>query len=242
MRSQAQHRRLVNKAKEETAQLKERLTAKAGSYLPQRKEIYELLEIVTAITGDIEDAGDDIVNGFNRYNKGRQSLHGGSYICDLIRAVIHFINRWGRAKDRLGDLKQKQQDLINKSQDLLPPPPPSQRADPAGQGPTTGVAVEEGNSPQQRLPSSLSQCSRGAGTQPDTWGAAGPIGRGVGRQRPGTCPVAGLAGGAAAAMNRNVPSPSETRCAAVGLLRCGRAVRSRQKPGQQKIVVLEVAV
>ena len=28
---------------------------------PQRKELYELLEIVTAIAGDIEDAGDDLV-------------------------------------------------------------------------------------------------------------------------------------------------------------------------------------
>ena len=35
-----------------------------------------------------------------------------------------FISRWGRTKDRLGDLKQKQQELINKSKDLLPPPPP----------------------------------------------------------------------------------------------------------------------
>ena len=106
MRSRAQHRRLANKAKDETALLKERITALASRDLPQRKELYELLEIVTAIAGDVEDAGDDLVNGFSRYKKGRQSFQGGGYI---------------------GDLKQKQQELINKSQDLLTPPPPPTR-------------------------------------------------------------------------------------------------------------------
>lgn len=126
MRSRAQHRRLANKAKDETALLKERITALASRDLPQRKELYELLEIVTAIAGDIEDAGDDLVNGFSRYKKGRHTFQGGGYLGDLMRAVIHFINRWGRTKDRIGDLKQKHQQLIDKSKDLLgtPLPPP----------------------------------------------------------------------------------------------------------------------
>jgi hypothetical protein len=136
MRSRAQHRRLANKAKDETALLKERITALASRDLPQRKELYELLEIVTAIAGDIEDAGDDLVNGFSRYKKGRHTFQGGGYLGDLMRAVIHFINRWGRTKDRLGDLKQKQQELINKSQDLLTPPPPP----PGGNGHGPAVA------------------------------------------------------------------------------------------------------
>ena len=136
MRSRAQHRRLANKAKDETALLKERITALASRDLPQRKELYELLEIVTAIAGDIEDAGDDLVNGFSRYKKGRHTFQGGGYLGDLMRAVIHFINRWGRTKDRLGDLKQKQQELINKSKDLLPPPPP-----PGGNGNGSAVAT-----------------------------------------------------------------------------------------------------
>ena len=137
MRSRAQHRRLANKAKDETALLKERITALASRDLPQRKELYELLEIVTAIAGDIEDAGDDLVNGFSRYKKGRHTFQGGGYLGDLMRAVIHFINRWGRTKDRLGDLKQKQQELINKSQDLLTPPPPP----PGGNGHGSAVAT-----------------------------------------------------------------------------------------------------
>jgi len=77
MRSRAQHRRLANKAKDETALLKERIMALASRDLPQRKELYELLEIVTAIAGDIDDAGDDLVNGFSRYKKGRHTFQGG---------------------------------------------------------------------------------------------------------------------------------------------------------------------
>jgi hypothetical protein len=71
----------------------------------------------------VEDAGDDWVNGFSRYKKGRHSFQGGGSIGDLDCAVLHVINRWGRAKGRLGDLKQKQQELIDKAQDLLAPPP-----------------------------------------------------------------------------------------------------------------------
>jgi hypothetical protein len=154
MRSRAQHRRLANKAKDEAALLKERITALASRDLPQRKELYELLEIVTAIAGDIEDAGDDLVNGFSRYKKGRHSFQGGGYIGDLVRAVIHFINRWGRTKDRLGDLKQKQQELINKSQDLLPPPPPP-GGNGNGRGPAAGTPTPPGDSAQRPIAVSM---------------------------------------------------------------------------------------
>ena len=154
MRSRAQHRRLANKAKDETALLKERITALASRDLPQRKELYELLEIVTAIAGDIEDAGDDLVNGFSRYKKGRHSFQGGGYLGDLMRAVIHFINRWGRTKDRLGDLKQKQQELINKSKDLLPPPPPP-GGNGNGYGPAAGTSTPPPGSPPQPIAVSM---------------------------------------------------------------------------------------
>ena len=156
MRSRAQHRRLANKAKDETALLKERITALASRDLPQRKELYELLKIVTAIAGDIEDAGDDLVNGFSRYKKGRHTFQGGGYLGDLMRAVIHFINRWGRTKDRLGDLKQKQQQLIDKSKDLLgtpPLPPPSGNGN--GHGPAAGTPTPPGDSAQRPIDVSM---------------------------------------------------------------------------------------
>jgi hypothetical protein len=166
MRSRAQHRRLANKAKDETALLKERITALASRDLPQRQEIYELLEIVTAITGDIEDAGDDLVNGFSRYQKGRHSFQGGGYLGDLMRAVIHFINRWGRTKDRLGDLKQKQQELINKSQDLLPPPPPG------GNG--NGLAAATTPPPGDSAPRPIDLSTNGSQPQPQDQAKGAP--------------------------------------------------------------------
>jgi hypothetical protein len=76
MRSRAQHRRLANKAKDETALLKERLTALASRDLPARKELYEILEIVAAIAGEIEAAGDDLVNGLSRYKMSRHTFQG----------------------------------------------------------------------------------------------------------------------------------------------------------------------
>lgn len=131
MRSRAQHRRLATKAKDETTELRERLTALASRDLPNRKEIYEILEIATSIVEDMEDVGDGLVNGYGLYKTGRRGFQGGGYIGDLIQAVIHFINRWGRTKDRLGDLKKKQQDLRDRSNGLLPPPPSE---DPNGDG------------------------------------------------------------------------------------------------------------
>ena len=168
MRSRAQHRRLANKAKDETALLKERITALASRDLPQRQEIYELLEIVTAITGDIEDAGDDLVNGFSRYQKGRHTFQGGGYLGDLMRAVIHFINRWGRTKDRLGDLKQKQQELINKSQDLLTPPPPP----PGGHG--NGLAAATTPPPGDSAPRPIDLSTNGSQPQPQDQAKGAP--------------------------------------------------------------------
>ncbi len=86
----------------------------------------------------------------------------GGYLGDLMRAVIHFINRWGRTKDRLGDLKQKQQQqqLIDKSKDLLgtPPVPPDGNGHgpaiatppPPGDGVPGPIDVStNGNQPQQ---------------------------------------------------------------------------------------------
>ncbi len=170
MRSRAQHRRLANKAKDETALLKERLTALASRDLPARKEIYEILEIVAAIAGDIEDAGDDLVNGFSRYKMGRHTFQGGGYLGDLMRSLMHFISRWNRTKDRLGDLKKKQRDLLDPSKGLLPPPPPpplppggGNGQPPAGSGPaaaspgeSAGEKPEDAAKPPAHDPDDLS--------------------------------------------------------------------------------------
>lgn len=120
MRSRGQHRSLATKAREETAQLKQRLLDLAAREASVRKDIYQMLEIVTAIAGDLEDAGDDIVNEFGRYKLGRKTYQGGSFLGGLVQAVIRFINRWTHTKERVVQLDQKRQEFIEKTKDLPP--------------------------------------------------------------------------------------------------------------------------
>jgi hypothetical protein len=56
MRSRGQHRSQASKAREETAQLKQRLLDLAAREASVRTDIYQMLEIVTAIAGDLEDS------------------------------------------------------------------------------------------------------------------------------------------------------------------------------------------
>jgi len=121
MRSRGQHRNLATKARSEAALLKQRLLDLARREASVRKDVYEMLEIVTALAGDIEDAGDDLVNEFGRYKLGRQSYQGGSYLGGLIQAVIRFITRWTHTKGRVVELDQKRQAFLDKHQDLPPP-------------------------------------------------------------------------------------------------------------------------
>ena len=53
-----------------------------------------MLQIVTDVIGDLEDAGDDLVNEFGAYQLGRRSFQGGAFIGRLVKSVIRFINRW----------------------------------------------------------------------------------------------------------------------------------------------------
>ncbi|MCP9928852.1 hypothetical protein [Cyanobium sp. CH-040] len=120
MRSRGQHRTLASKAREEAAILKQRLLDLARREASVRKDVYEMLEIVTALAGDIEDAGDDLVNEFGRYRLGRKTFQGGSYLSGLMQAVIRFISRWTRTKERVVELDQKRQAFLDKTQDLPP--------------------------------------------------------------------------------------------------------------------------
>ncbi len=120
IRSRGQHRSLANKAREETAQLKQRLLDLAAREATVRKDVYEMLEIVTALAGDIEDAGDDLVNEFGRYKLGRRTYQGGSFLGGLVQAVIRFINRWTRTKEKVVELDQKRQEFIEKTKELPP--------------------------------------------------------------------------------------------------------------------------
>ena len=90
-------------------ELEARLRSIAEREASVRKEAYELLEIVTNVVGELEDAGDDLVNEFGLYQKGRRTYQGGSFIGRLIKAVATFIRRWTGTKQQLASIVEKQQ-------------------------------------------------------------------------------------------------------------------------------------
>jgi hypothetical protein len=118
MISRGQFRSRAGKARNETAMLKQNLLDLASREASVRTDIYQMLEIVTAIAGDLEDAGDDLVNEFARYKMGCKTYQGGSFIRGLVQAVIRFINRWSQTKERVVQLDQKRQEFIEKTKDL----------------------------------------------------------------------------------------------------------------------------
>lgn len=120
MISRGQYRSRSMKARDETATLRQNLLDLAAREANVRTDIYQMLEIVTAIAGDLEDAGDDIVNEFGRYKLGRKTYQGGSFLGGLVQAVIRFINRWTHTKERVVQLDQKRQEFIAKTKDLPP--------------------------------------------------------------------------------------------------------------------------
>ena len=90
-------------------ELETRLRAIAEREASVRKEAYEMLEIVTNVVGELEDAGDDLVNEFGLYQKGKSTYQGGSFIGRLIKAVTSFIRRWTGTKQQLAAIVDKQQ-------------------------------------------------------------------------------------------------------------------------------------
>ena len=89
--------------------LESKLRAIAEREASVRQEAYEMLEIVTNVVGELEDAGDSLVNEFGAYQLGRRSYQGGAFIRRLIKAVIRFINRWTSTKKQLTAMVDKQQ-------------------------------------------------------------------------------------------------------------------------------------
>ena len=90
-------------------ELEARLRSIAEREASVRKEAYELLEIVTNVVGELEDAGDDLVNEFGLYQRGRRTYQGGGFIGRLIKAVATFIRRWTGTKQQLAAIVEKQQ-------------------------------------------------------------------------------------------------------------------------------------
>ena len=109
MVSRGIYRGKAERNREAMQQLEAKLREIANREASVRQEAYEMLEIVTNVVGELEDAGDDLVNEFGAYQRGRRSMQGAGFIGRLIKAVIRFINRWTSTKKQLTAMVDKQQ-------------------------------------------------------------------------------------------------------------------------------------
>ena len=111
MRSRGAFRGQAERSREAMKALEEKLRVIAQREASVRQEAYEMLDIVTGVIGELEDAGDELVSEYQAYVKGRKTYAGGSFIGRLIKAVINFINRWTRSKEKLEVLIKKQESM-----------------------------------------------------------------------------------------------------------------------------------
>ncbi len=114
MRSRGIFRGKANRSQEAMKALEEKLRVIAQREASIRQEAYEMLDIVTGVIGELEDAGDELVSEYQAYVKGRKTYAGGSFIGRLIKAVINFINRWTRSKEKLELIIKKQESMNRK--------------------------------------------------------------------------------------------------------------------------------
>ena len=128
MRSRGQFRGQAQKARSETDLLKQRLIALATKEASVRKDVYEMLDIVSSVAGELEDAGDDLKVAYEGYRVGRRSYQGGGYLGGLLQAVIRFHNRWTTTKQLFRELTAKQAVVIEQlgSEPYEAPPAPIQ--------------------------------------------------------------------------------------------------------------------
>ena len=117
MRSRGAFKGQARKSQEAMKFLEQKLRSIAEREASVRAEAYEMLEIVTGVIGELEDAGDELVAEYKAYEKGRRTYQGGSFIGRLIRAVIKFINSWTSSKEKLDVLIKKQESMNKKLQE-----------------------------------------------------------------------------------------------------------------------------
>ncbi len=109
MISRGVYRSKASQNREAMQVLEQKIRAIAEREASVRQEAYEMLEIVTNVVGELEDAGDDLVNEFGAYQLGKRSYQGGGYLGGLIKAIARFIRRWTSTKQKLHTIVEKQQ-------------------------------------------------------------------------------------------------------------------------------------
>lgn len=109
---------------EELAQLREQLHQVTSREAKLKAQTYAMLEQVTDVIEQLEDAGDELSKGFGAYQLGKRRPSGGSgsygasglmaagaSMPQLIKGVLHFLNRWRLAKQRFAQLSSQRDSL-----------------------------------------------------------------------------------------------------------------------------------
>jgi len=113
MISRGIHRNRSAKQGDQLLELGQRLRSLAAREASVKAEAYAMLEIVTDVVEQLEDAGDEMGTAFGAYQLGRRGYNSGGNISRLIQAVINFLNRWRTGKERFEQLSLRQQALRN---------------------------------------------------------------------------------------------------------------------------------
>lgn len=94
----------------------ERIRELIGREAAVKAKAYRLLEVVTEVMGHLEDAGDELSNSFGAFQLGKRrpggSAYGGAAMPQLMKGVLHFLNRWRLGKQRFGQLMVEREALV----------------------------------------------------------------------------------------------------------------------------------
>jgi hypothetical protein len=94
----------------------ERIRELIGREAAVKAKAYRLLEVVTEVMGHLEDAGDELSTSFGAFQLGKRrpggSAYGGAAMPQLMKGVLHFLNRWRLGKQRFGQLMVEREALV----------------------------------------------------------------------------------------------------------------------------------
>lgn len=110
---------------EELIQLRETLNQTMARESKLKAETYAMLEAMTELMEQLEDAGDELSRGFGAYQLGKRRpggggssgygtgglLAGGASLPQLMKGVLHFLSRWRLGKQRFQQLMHQRETL-----------------------------------------------------------------------------------------------------------------------------------
>ena len=101
---------ILEKAKRELElQIESIETSEASS----SKANYQILQQVVDVFDQMEDLGNQLVIGYEDYDKGRRAFQGGAPLSVLIKAVINFFSSWRLIKEQITGIKDQIKALVS---------------------------------------------------------------------------------------------------------------------------------